>query len=373
MSARIARAAVVAATVLLIGLILGLSLGTAQDTGTSEGPAGGAGTGAGTSEPAVSVPEEQANLVDAKPLATDDPAVPSRAAPAETAADDPKSLAKTTVVDALGQTQVVPLKPAPVTGRAVGNAQLSLPPVKRREARVSCAAHQPRPSDMLAVGSGVAGTSHRSLTWLLAAIAALAALVALVAVAARRRREARTADGDGEREPPKPKTPLEIVSSAVAILGTLATFGVAYLGTGVKDRPPPSIEMKVREVHARITHGRYAKKMGESAGVRGLDRREIGNVVWLELHFAGYRDADLQLQYAAFEPRPGEPLIASSAKTVGIHVDGRSDVHTEFWPIWIGIPRVPRFRAEFRILDHGQVRQIASTDEMRGIAYRYTC
>ena len=106
---------------------------------------------------------------------------------------------------------------------------------------------------------------------------------------------------------------------------------------------------------------------------RTLDRLEIGNVVWLELRLTGYRDTSMQLQWALFYAGAGRSLIAATEQEGTIPVDDSSDVHSQFLPIWIGSPRVPRFRVEFRLLDHGQVRQIASTGAMRGITYRYAC
>jgi hypothetical protein len=104
-----------------------------------------------------------------------------------------------------------------------------------------------------------------------------------------------------------------------------------------------------------------------------LDRLEIGNVVWLETHLTGYRNTKLILQWALFEAGEDSALIPATEQIRTVPIDDSSDVHSEIRPIWVGSPRVRRFRAEFRLLDHGQVRQIASTGPMRGITYRYAC
>jgi hypothetical protein len=130
--------------------------------------------------------------------------------------------------------------------------------------------------------------------------------------------------------------------------------------------------MKVREVHSRITHGAYATKLRDVAGMSTLDRRQIGNVVWLELRFTGYSDTKLILQTTLFQPGPGEPVIPGTDTRTPIAI-GDGDVHTQFLPVWVGLPRVDTFRAEFRIIDGREVRQIASTHEMKGAVYRYAC
>jgi hypothetical protein len=48
-------------------------------------------------------------------------------------------------------------------------------------------------------------------------------------------------------------------------------------------------------------------------------------------------------------------------------------VEALFVPIWVGYPRSESFEAQFRLLDDGQVQQMASTGKMEGSKYRYTC
>jgi hypothetical protein len=362
MWARRTGAALATLTILLAGLAIGLQLGdsAAQTAEISAAPAAQTAvvtptvvTGAGVGVPTTSVPTQ---------TATD-------------AEDQVETV--TTTVETTGEPTTQVLKPAPVSGVAVGNAALAPTKAKRIEAVQSCAARPEATNSLLSVGSVVSGRPHhRSLTWLFAVAAGLGALIAIGALVLRHRGRASTS-----------RTPLEIVGSTVAICGTLATLAVAYLGAGVKDRPPPAVKMTVREVHARITHGAYMDKMrGVAAATpavlpaalghadrRTLDRLEIGNVVWLELRLTGYRDTSMQLQWALFHAGAGRSLIAATEQAGTIPVDDSSDVHSQFLPIWIGSPRVPRFRVEFRLLDHGRVRQIASTGAMRGITYRYAC
>lgn len=325
------------------------------------------------------LPTGQAGILTAQVQTAAAPGVPTTSVTTATSTD--VASPSTTTGVSTDSTQSTPAtttvpKPAPATGAAVGNAALAPTGAKRIEAARSCAAQREPTYPLLSVGSAVSGGRPRSLTKFLIAIAALAALVAFAAIGLRRR-----------RAPNKPKTLLELTASTVAILGTLASLAVAYLGAGVKEHPPPAATMVVREVHARITHGAYLDKMRgvtvaapevtaaklRTASATTLDRLEIGNVVWLELDLTGYRKTNLQLQWALFHAGAGAPLIPDTEHLGTIKVDDSSDVHDEFLPIWIGSPRVPRFRVEFRLLDRGQVRQIASTGAMQGIAYRYAC
>jgi hypothetical protein len=351
----------------LAGLATGLSL---RDS-AAQNPAGSQGD-------VVSVPTDQAELATPDPVTELGPGVPTATEATETAVDSTTAL-KTVLAPAPdGKQKPTTVRPAVVTGNAVGNAALSRLSDKRREARKSCAAHPEQTSRLFGVGSTVPGRPHRSLTWLFLAIAIGAAVVAAVAIAIRRRDHPDT-------ESRTPKTGLEIASSTVANIGTLATLSVAYLGTGVKDRPPPHARMTVREVHPRITYGAYrdvlrgrtstaphltaAQIVEASGGV--LDRIEIGNVAWLELRFTGYHDTAVTLQWASFREDPPSTLIPGSVQQRRISIAGDSETRSVFRPIWIGSPRVKRYHVEFRLLDHGQLRQIASTGPMKGIPYRY--
>ena len=164
--------------------------------------------------------------------------------------------------------------------------------------------------------------------------------------------------------------------------------------------------MTVREVHARIIRSVYQQQTGRpfvrdtwltrrrlvsaatdddvvhetSDGLRvardhaaALNGLEIGNVAWLELHFSGYRNKTLTLQWALFRPGGGGALIVGTDLTQPIEVDDSGEESVKFVPIWFGAPRLPQFRAEFRILNDRKVLQMASTKAMRGLAYRYAC
>ncbi|HEY6762137.1 MAG TPA: hypothetical protein VI318_21740 [Baekduia sp.] len=335
-----------AAVLALAGLACGLSL-KESGAATTAVPAGTAA--------AASVPAAQTDLVESQADTAPDPGVPTTDVPVATS-QDPAAVNPDSEAPA----------PKPVTGVGVGSAELQQPAAKTREARVSCTAHPPATSSLLSLGGVASGEPHRALVKPLVAIAAAGGALAFVMFLVRRRR---TANADR-------RSTLEVAGTAVAIVGTLGAFAVNYFGAGVKDHPPPSVTMTVREVHARVTHGAYEDAVGVPPGVRRLgavDRREIGNVVWLEVHTVGYDGARLRLQWAMFHAGPGEPFIQDTKKHKDIKVDGEADVETQFLPIWIGSPRVRRFRAEFRVLDGEQVRQIASTGPMRGIAYRYAC
>jgi hypothetical protein len=183
------------------------------------------------------------------------------------------------------------------------------------------------------------------------------------------------------------KTTLELAASLVAIAGTLAGIAATYVrGAGVKDRPPPTATLVVRDVQARVTHGAYRDAIDHSTAPRvrsrptlerasssTLNRLEIGNVAWLELDLAGYRDTTMVLRWGLFHAGAGAALIPHTSQEVPVPIDDRADVHSQFVPVWLGTPRLARFRAEFWLLDHGQVRQMASTGPMRGITYRYAC
>jgi hypothetical protein len=248
---------------------------------------------------------------------------------------------------------------------------------KRKEAIASCKASRPPTSGLLAVGSAVPGRRHRSLLLLIAVVTVAAVAITALAYARRRRRS-----GAASR-----MTTLELVASLVAIAGTLAGIAATYVrGAGVKDRPPPTATLAVRNVQARVTHGAYNDAIRQSKAQRvparktlgraddsTLDRLEIGNVAWLKLDLTGYRDTTMVLRWGLFHAGAGAALIPHTTKEVPLPIDDRADVHSQFVPVWFGAPRLTRFRAEFWLVHHGQLRQMASTRAMRGITYRYAC
>ena len=285
-----------------------------------------------------------------------------------------------TVATPTGPTTTTTVKrPATVTGPGVGNAAAQQLGSKRTEALASCAASPPPTSGLLAVGSMARSRGHRSLLWLILVVTVAAAAIA--AVAYIKRRQLGTPGGAGRR------STLEVAASLVAITGTLAGIAATYVrGAGVKDHPPPTARMVVRDVQARVTYGAYRAALFDkkpppapskaelaSASSTELNRLEIGNVAWLELDLTGYRNTTMVLQWGLFHAGAGAALIPDTTKKVQVRIDDSADVHTQFLPVWLGTPRLRRFQAEFWLLDHGQVRQLASTRAMRGITYRYAC
>jgi hypothetical protein len=278
-------------------------------------------------------------------------------------------------------TTVVPkqYQPARVRGVGVGNAAAQTLAHKRKEAKASCAASPPPTSGLLARPSDVLpgrDSRRRSLLLPIVVVTFAAAAIAVAAYVMRRRH---TAPGAASRT-----TTLEVVASVVAITGTLAGIAATYVrGAAVKERPPPAATLVVRDVQARVTYGAYVAALyPHSAAARApsgatsdsaLNRLEIGDVAWLQLNLTGYRHTTMTLRWGLFHAGGGGALIRRTTKEVRMPIDDRSDVHTQFVPVWLGTPRLARFQAAFWLLDKGQVRQMASTESMRGIAYRYAC
>jgi hypothetical protein len=130
--------------------------------------------------------------------------------------------------------------------------------------------------------------------------------------------------------------------------------------------------MTVREVHARITRGEYAERTGARVELRRQDRREVGNVVWLELELKGYTDRQPVLQYGLYDPVIGGALLPGTEKQLELTLEDR-DVQSLFVPIWIGYPKSQRFEAQFRLLEGQRVRQMTSTGKLPGTDFRYAC
>ena len=130
--------------------------------------------------------------------------------------------------------------------------------------------------------------------------------------------------------------------------------------------------MDVREVHPRITRDAFAVATRTSRrGIGTTDRREVGNVIWLEIALRGYADKRPLLQYGLYRYKD-EVLLPNTAKQVPIHV-ADADAQTSFVPIWVGYPSRDLFQAQFRLLVDGRVRQMAKTGQMSGSAHRYAC
>ncbi len=69
------------------------------------------------------------------------------------------------------------------------------------------------------------------------------------------------------------------------------------------------------------------------------DRREIGNVVWLELGLSGYRRRPLTTQWSEFDrtPENTKTLIPGTSRTAPLRT-GDTDLQTFFLPVWVGYP-----------------------------------
>jgi len=248
-----------------------------------------------------------------------------------------------------------------------GNASRQPLAVKADEAKQDCVANRPPISKMLGIGGIVAGDQGTSWNGLVIVIALVALLVAITAFLIRRHRSP-----SGARTP---RGALEIVSTVVAILGGVVGLAVQFVpGVGVKEKPAREAAMTVRDVQARITRGEYAKKTGATVRLGKFDRRQVGNVIWLEIALQGYSGKNATLQYAMYDPNAGGALLPGTAKMVPLRIEDK-DSQKSFVPIWVGYPKSQKFRAQFRLLvgEPPQVRQLAETGAMPGSQFRYSC
>ncbi len=333
----------------LLAITVSTWAGTAA-AGAQQSAAAGAQQSAGTAasaatdtDPAVAI--DQRELVDPEPSVT--PAVSSGDTEDAGAAPEPAA------------------PPSAVTRQelARGNAATQLPPAKQEEAEQSCAAGPPPTSQLLAVGGSVASDPPKS--WTLWAVVACLAAAAVAGSAFHLRKRGHTDPGKG---------PLEHVATVVAIAaGVAALAGQFVPGVGVHDAPPPEATMQVRDVNARVTRGDFAKALEVPQPRSSLDRREIGNVVWLAIHLQGYAGRRLTLQWGSYDLEHGERFVPGSDKKIPLSVTADTDEQTVFQPIWVGYPKKALFQVAFRLLEGGQVREIASTNKMRGALYRYSC
>ena len=255
--------------------------------------------------------------------------------------------------------------PSAVTPKelARGNAAMQPAAAKQEEAKQSCDTKPAPTSQLLAVGGSVSSDPPKS--WTVWAVVACLAAAGVAAAAFGLRKRGPTDAGKG---------PLEHVATLVAIAaGVAALAGQFVPGVGVHDAPPPEVSMQVRDVNARVTRGDFAKALDVSQPRSPLDRREIGNVVWLAIHLQGYAGRKLTLQWGSYDLEHGERFVPGSDKKVPLSVTADTDQQTVFQPIWVGYPQKAVFQVAFRLLEGGQVREIASTNKMRGALYRYSC
>jgi hypothetical protein len=298
-------------------------------------------------------------------------------APAATDADAPVAIDQHALVDPGAGSPTLPdYRPAPGGGATLrrgpdrateqqlarGNAAMQEPQDKAREAQASCQASPPPTSRLLALGGSVGSEPPKSWTvW---------ALVACVAAAGI----ATAAFGVRKRAARDDKGPLEHIATIVAIAaGVAALAGQFVPGVGAHDAPPPEATMQVRDVNARITRGDFATALGVRRPSSDVDGREIGNVVWLAIHLQGFRGRTLTLQWGSYDHDDGERFVPGTERSTPLRVTRDGDEQTLFQPIWVGYPQDEVFSVSFRLLDRGQVREIASTGRMRGARYRYAC
>jgi hypothetical protein len=236
---------------------------------------------------------------------------------------------------------------------------------KRKEARADCTAQRPPINQMLAIGGLVA--AGEGSAWGRAAlfVAACFAAIGLGAFLIRRRAN-RTSNA-----PPAVRGRLETISVVVAIAGTLVGIGDHFVSTP----PAPEAAMTVRDVLPRVTRDEYAHRTGiDVSRISKLDRREVGNVVLLEIRLTGYRGKRLALQYATYslDRYVTGSLLPGTDVKVGLRVADK-DSQTSFVPIWVGYPKSERFEAQFRLIENDEIRQLTGTGPMKGSAYRYAC
>ena len=297
--------------------------------------------------------------IDQRELVDPESSVAPPIAPADPAAGDDAG-------DNDGPPEPSPVAPATAVTReelARGNAAMQPAPAKRAEAKQSCDAGPAPTSQLLAVGGSIASDPPKS--WTLWAVVACLAAAGVAAAAFGLRKRGPTDAGKG---------PLEHVATLVAIAAGVAALGGQFVpGVGVHDTPPPEVSMQVRDVNARVTRGDFAKALDVPQPRSPLDRREIGNVVWLAIHLQGYAGRKLTLQWGSYDLEHGERFVPGSDKKVPLSVTADTDEQTVFQPIWVGYPQKAIFQVAFRVLEGGQVREIAGTHKMRGALYRYSC
>jgi hypothetical protein len=238
---------------------------------------------------------------------------------------------------------------------------------KRAEARDDCQPGRDPVSRMLAVGN-VTGGSGTGPWVLLAGI--IGGIALLIAVGAWLRRHRRTAAGT----PKAPRGPLETVATIVAIFGGITGLAVQFVpGLGVDKSAGPAVTMEVRDVDARIRHSEFERKIGvERSKLSKIDKREVGNVVWLEIQMNGLEDHEPVLQYALHDPGKGGALLRGTEKEADLDAVTHKEEH-RFAPVWVGYPKTKRFEAHFRLVEDGKVLQIASTGRMKASKFRYDC
>jgi hypothetical protein len=237
---------------------------------------------------------------------------------------------------------------------------------KQEEAGRACTAQRPPINRMLAIQGVIAGDEGSSWTRVALFIAACFAAIALGAFVLRRRA------ARGPDAPAAQRGLLETASTVVAIAGTL--FAIA--NQLVAAPPPPEAAMTVRDVLPRITRSEYARGIGvDPKKIRDrFDRREVGNVVLLEVQLTGYQGKQLVLQHASYslDRDVSGTLLRGTTQEPALEV-AKEDTQTSFVAIWVGYPKSRKFETQFRLIKGGRIQQLASTGPMKGSTYRYAC
>jgi hypothetical protein len=264
-----------------------------------------------------------------------------------------------------------PLAPPPLAPEVLrtdpGAASAALQPKSRKlaEARGDCKRERPPINRMLAIGGVFPTEKSSSWTPLALLVAACFAAIAAAAFFIRRRgrRKGRTpAGGSGL---------LETLSALVAIVGTLVAIGDQV----IEKRPTRQATITVRDVMPRITRSQFDRRTGNRnwRKIAPVDRREVGNVVLLEIRLTGYRGRPLDLRWGTYslDRAVSGTLLHGTDKAAPLHVD--DDHQTSFVPVWLGYPKSATFEVQFRLIEGQQIRQLASLGPMRGSKYRYAC
>ena len=333
--------------VLVAVLAVTVLLGSLAAPASAEAP----GTDPGSATPSFNIEPEVVTKDEAEEVPPSEP----------DPADVPEASEEGDVAPASEQDQRI--------ARGEGSAQLQTREAKRLEARQACVPEAKRLaiSSMIGLPGSVGGGGAAEWGVLLLAVALISGAVALAVWRRRSRR--------GVREP---RDPLETGSTLVALISGVVGLVLTFVpGIGIDDPPPPSAQMSVRQAHARITHGEYVRRLRTDERLSTEDKREVGNVIWLELRLEGYRDKPLRLQYGSYRAQPGGALLPATTRQINLGRD-RDDVETTFVPIWIGYPRktegLSTFQAQFRLINpSGQILQLARTGKMAASQYRYAC
>jgi hypothetical protein len=227
------------------------------------------------------------------------------------------------------------------------------------------------PSLLLAGGGATSASrpgdgSSDSLPYYLLAVVCAGLIV--VATVLRRNRAAL-------RAPRKqPTGVLEVLATIVGICAGIAGLATQFAPELQPHTPPPrSAELLVRSVDTRIARRDLASTL-RAKKLSDLTGRQVGNVIWLQMHLVGYRARTLSLAWGAYANDATGPLIATTTGTIPVPVSNESDEQIVFVPVWVGYPGVQRFHVRFVLLDdRGRVQELAKTGGMNGNLARFVC